>query len=164
MFSAVENNLSNSCEENLDKSLDVFISYRRSNGSQLARYVCTISVFQVKRSCFRTPYNNHISQKYITTEINDNLLINMFYWFYFDSVTVKQQKWICIKQNIVGLNPGSISYFLQYLYILTLITVCNYFFYQIIICYGFGQIEAKIGQSPLFSNVVFVFSRKICYK
>ncbi|XP_046680809.1 NAD(+) hydrolase sarm1 isoform X4 [Homalodisca vitripennis] len=33
---AIENNLSNSCEENLDKSLDVFVSYRRSNGSQLA--------------------------------------------------------------------------------------------------------------------------------
>lgn len=33
---AIENNLVGSCEENLDKSLDVFVSYRRSNGSQLA--------------------------------------------------------------------------------------------------------------------------------
>ncbi|XP_054289187.1 NAD(+) hydrolase sarm1 isoform X4 [Macrosteles quadrilineatus] len=32
----MENSLTNSCEENLDKSLDVFVSYRRSNGSQLA--------------------------------------------------------------------------------------------------------------------------------
>ncbi|KAL1132185.1 hypothetical protein AAG570_010142 [Ranatra chinensis] len=31
-----EDNLGNSIEENLDKSLDVFVSYRRSNGSQLA--------------------------------------------------------------------------------------------------------------------------------
>lgn len=31
-----ENELANRSEENLDKSLDVFVSYRRSNGSQLA--------------------------------------------------------------------------------------------------------------------------------
>jgi hypothetical protein len=37
LISDLENGLSNSCEENLDKSLDVFVSYRRSNGSQLAR-------------------------------------------------------------------------------------------------------------------------------
>jgi hypothetical protein len=35
----LENGLLNSCEKSLDKSLDVFVSYRRSNGSQLARYV-----------------------------------------------------------------------------------------------------------------------------
>ncbi|XP_014293947.2 NAD(+) hydrolase sarm1 isoform X4 [Halyomorpha halys] len=35
-FKAQRNFLENSQEENLDKSLDVFISYRRSNGSQLA--------------------------------------------------------------------------------------------------------------------------------
>lgn len=33
---ALENRLSNSNDDNLDKSLDVFVSYRRSNGSQLA--------------------------------------------------------------------------------------------------------------------------------
>lgn len=33
---AIESNLASSCEEHLDKSLDVFVSYRRSNGSQLA--------------------------------------------------------------------------------------------------------------------------------
>ncbi|KAK6625700.1 hypothetical protein RUM43_005999 [Polyplax serrata] len=32
----LEDNIANSSEENLDKSLDVFVSYRRSNGSQLA--------------------------------------------------------------------------------------------------------------------------------
>ncbi|EEB10024.1 Sterile alpha and TIR motif-containing protein, putative [Pediculus humanus corporis] len=32
----LEDNIVNSSEENLDKSLDVFVSYRRSNGSQLA--------------------------------------------------------------------------------------------------------------------------------
>jgi len=31
-----ENGLANSCQESMDKSLDVFVSYRRSNGSQLA--------------------------------------------------------------------------------------------------------------------------------
>jgi hypothetical protein len=39
LVSDLENGLSNSCEDRLDKSLDVFVSYRRSNGSQLARYV-----------------------------------------------------------------------------------------------------------------------------
>lgn len=33
---ALDNRLSNSNDDNLDKSLDVFVSYRRSNGSQLA--------------------------------------------------------------------------------------------------------------------------------
>lgn len=33
---ALENRLSNSSDDTLDKSLDVFVSYRRSNGSQLA--------------------------------------------------------------------------------------------------------------------------------
>jgi hypothetical protein len=32
----LENGLANSCQESMDKSLDVFVSYRRSNGSQLA--------------------------------------------------------------------------------------------------------------------------------
>lgn len=47
----LENGLSNSSEENLDKSLDVFVSYRRSNGSQLASllkvhlHLRTFSVF-----------------------------------------------------------------------------------------------------------------------
>ncbi|XP_021941773.1 sterile alpha and TIR motif-containing protein 1 isoform X3 [Zootermopsis nevadensis] len=47
----LENGLSNSCEESLDKSLDVFVSYRRSNGSQLASllkvhlHLRTFSVF-----------------------------------------------------------------------------------------------------------------------
>lgn len=47
----LENGLSNSCEQNLDKSLDVFVSYRRSNGSQLASllkvhlHLRTFSVF-----------------------------------------------------------------------------------------------------------------------
>lgn len=36
IFLAVENTLSSINEESLDKSLDVFVSYRRSNGSQLA--------------------------------------------------------------------------------------------------------------------------------
>lgn len=36
MVSEFEDNIVNSSEENLDKSLDVFVSYRRSNGSQLA--------------------------------------------------------------------------------------------------------------------------------
>ncbi|XP_014246383.1 sterile alpha and TIR motif-containing protein 1 isoform X2 [Cimex lectularius] len=36
LIRANENNIGTSFEENLDKSLDVFISYRRSNGSQLA--------------------------------------------------------------------------------------------------------------------------------
>lgn len=36
IFSVIEDNIVNSSEENLDKSLDVFVSYRRSNGSQLA--------------------------------------------------------------------------------------------------------------------------------
>jgi hypothetical protein len=40
LVSDLENGLLNSCEKSLDKSLDVFVSYRRSNGSQLARYAC----------------------------------------------------------------------------------------------------------------------------
>jgi len=39
LISDLENGLANSCQESMDKSLDVFVSYRRSNGSQLARYI-----------------------------------------------------------------------------------------------------------------------------
>lgn len=36
LFADIESNFALSPAENMDKTLDVFVSYRRSNGSQLA--------------------------------------------------------------------------------------------------------------------------------
>jgi hypothetical protein len=67
--SDLENGLSNSCEENLDKSLDVFVSYRRSNGSQLARYInatdklLVAHVFEKVPGLIKPKYSSQCSQE-----------------------------------------------------------------------------------------------------
>jgi hypothetical protein len=69
--SDLENGLLNSCEKSLDKSLDVFVSYRRSNGSQLAR--CVNGAKLIMKFCTflknlpLNPILNHVNRVYTLT-------------------------------------------------------------------------------------------------
>lgn len=79
--SDLENGLLNSCEKSLDKSLDVFVSYRRSNGSQLAR--CVNATKLIMKFCTfckilsLNPILNHLNIVFLRIHLNIiNLQLN----------------------------------------------------------------------------------------